>query len=195
MLSSMARNKVKKVTWSINRYQAWTYDREEQLRLEAEFERRQRLKMMWHVTVGCSTLEPAATGNARLPSVFRWKRGTHQRSTFEADRRFWSRHNLWHTRDFVGEVARRHFMEFLPVYQHPQLVLDPIGISKPMQITEELCRICTNLTGSIGQQRRGVEQGPRSVHQPIRDAGECYIGVRPGEIKPMTRRATQRLAS
>ena len=43
-----------------------------------------------------------------------------------------SRHNLRHTREFVGEVARRQSME-APLDQHRQLVVDPIGISKLVQ--------------------------------------------------------------
>ena len=83
--------------------------------------------------------------------------------------------NLRHTREFVGEVARRQSME-ASVDQHPQLVVDPIGISKPVQITEERCHVLGS-TGSVDQPRRRVEHGPQSVHQPIRDAGECGIAV------------------
>ena len=77
MLTSRARNKVKKKTWSISRYQAWTYDLRNssvsRLRLndnndEDDVTCDGRLFHAW----------AAATGNARPPSVFRWKRGTRQ---------------------------------------------------------------------------------------------------------------------
>ena len=86
-----------------------------------------------------------------------------------------SRHNLRHTREFVGEVARRQSME-ASVDRHRQLVVDPIGISKPVQFTEERYHVLGS-TGSVDQPRRRVEHGPQSVHQPIRDAGECGIAV------------------
>ena len=59
MLTSRARNKVKKVMWSISRYQAWTYD----LRNSAVL----RLRLNDandedYVTVGCSMLEPLPQG-------------------------------------------------------------------------------------------------------------------------------------
>ena len=74
MLTSRARNKVTKVTWSISRCQAWTYDLRNssvlRLRLndandEDDVTCDGRLFQAW----------AAATGNARPPSVFRWKRG------------------------------------------------------------------------------------------------------------------------
>ena len=86
-----------------------------------------------------------------------------------------SRHNLRHAREFVGEVARRQSMK-ASVDQHRQLVVDPIGITKPVQITEERCHVLGS-TGSVDQPRRRVEHGPQSVHQPIHDAGECDIAV------------------
>ena len=84
MLTSRARNKVKKV--SISRYQAQTYDLRNssvlRLRLndandEDDVTCDGRLFHAW----------AAATGNARPPSVFRWKRGTTSLA-IEVDRRF-----------------------------------------------------------------------------------------------------------
>ena len=72
-----------------------------------------------------------------------------------------SRHNLRHTRKFVGEVARRQSME-ASVDQHRQLVVDQIGISKPVQFTEEWCHVLGS-TGSVDQPRRRVEHGPQSA--------------------------------
>ena len=46
--------------------------------------------------------------------------------------------NLRHTHEFVGEVAQHQSME-ASVDQHRHFVVDPIGISKPVQITEEHC--------------------------------------------------------
>ena len=86
-----------------------------------------------------------------------------------------SRHNLRHTHEFVGEVAQRQSIE-ASVDQHRQLVVDPIRISKPVQFTEERCHVLGS-TGRVDQPRRRVEHGPQSVHQPIRDAGECGISV------------------
>ena len=82
MLTSRARNKVKKVTWSIYRYQASAYDLRNssvlRLRLkdandEDDLTCDGRLFHAW----------AAATGNARPPSVFRWKRGTTRLETVE----------------------------------------------------------------------------------------------------------------
>ena len=58
------------------------------------------------------------------------------------------------------------------VNQHRQLVVHPIGISKPVQFTKERCHVLGS-TGSVDQPRRRVEHGPQSV----RDAGECGIAV------------------
>ena len=61
----------------------------------------------------------------------------------------------------MGEVARRQSMES-SVDQHRQLVVDPIGISKPVQFTEERCHVLGS-TGSVDQQRRRNLSINRSV--------------------------------
>ena len=176
MLTSRARNKVKKVTWSISRYQASTHD------LRNFFSSVLRLRLNDANDENDVTCDgrlfhawAAATGNARPPSVFRWKRGT-TRLAVEADSKVPSRHNLRHAREFVGEVARRQSME-ASVDQHRQLVVDPIGITKPVQITEVRCHVLDSMGSVKISRRRRVEHGPQSVHQPIRDAGECGIAV------------------
>ena len=59
MLTSRARNKVKKVTWSISRHQAQTYDLRNSsvLRLRLNDNKDED-----DVTVGCSMLEPLPQG-------------------------------------------------------------------------------------------------------------------------------------
>ena len=63
MLTSRARNRVKKATWSISRYQDWTYSR-----ISGTAQSwgcvwmTPTMKMMWHVTVGYSMLEPLPQG-------------------------------------------------------------------------------------------------------------------------------------
>ena len=120
---------------------------------------------MWHVTVGRSMLEPLPQGmhDRRVSSAESEARQIGRRSRPEIP----SQHNLRHRREFVGEVARRQSME-ASVDQHRQLVVDPIGISKPEQFTDEWCHVLGS-TGSVDQPRRRVEHGPQSVHQPIRD--------------------------
>ena len=124
------------------------------------------MKMMWHVTVGCSMLVPLPLGmqDHRVSSA-----------ESEARRKIPSRLNLRHTREFVGEVARRQTME-ASIDQHRQFVVDPLGRSKPVQITEERCHGLGS-TGCVDHSRIRVEHGPQSVRQPIRDASECRIAV------------------
>ena len=71
-----------------------------------------------------------------------------------------SRLNLRHTRELVDEVARRQTME-ASIDQHRQFVVDPLGTSKPVQITEEWCHVLGS-TGSVDQPRSRVEHGPQS---------------------------------
>ena len=172
MLTSKARNKVTKVTWSISRYQAWTYDLRNssvlRLRLNDANDEDDAVcdGRLFHARA-------AATGNARMLSVFRWSEAQHD----------------WPSMPTEGSVATqspthawiRRRGSSAPVYG---------GICRPtppacsgsdrdieaMQITEERCHVLGS-TGSVDQPRRRVEHEPQFVHQPIRDAGECGIAV------------------
>ena len=52
----------------------------------------------------------------------------------------------------------------------------PTEGSVATQSPKERCHVLGS-TGSVDQPRRRVEHGPQSVHQSIRDAGECGIAV------------------
>ena len=129
--------------------------------------------MMWHVTVGFPCLSRCHRECTTTECLSLKTRHD------ETGRRGWpkipSRLNLRHTRELVGEVTRRQSVE-ASIDQHRQFVVDSLGISKPVQITEERCHVLGS-TGSIDQPRRSVEHWPQSVYQPYCYAGECGIAV------------------
>ena len=96
------------------------------------------MMMMWHVTVGCSMLEPLPQGMHDHRVSFA-ENEARTRLAVEADRRFRRDSISDTTRELVGEVTRRQSVE-ASIDQHRQFVVDSLGLSKPVQITEEQCQ-------------------------------------------------------
>ena len=133
------------------------------------------MKMMWHVTVGCSTLEP-------LPKGMHDRRVSSAESEAQQD---------WPSKPTEGSVVTQSPIRAWirrrgsPAPVHVGICRpappacsrsDRDNELKPVQITEERCHVLGS-TGSVDQPSRRVEHGPQSVYQPIRDAGECGIAV------------------